>query len=72
MRQDGKDLHTTHIDLSHILEKIECRLEDIVRIYRIVCNEQKTLAPWEAAKCDAVVKGLGFDKKWQTYYRNSR
>lgn len=60
------------IDITSILNKIECNLEDILNVYKIVHNRFRDLNKNLLIKCDRVVTEMGYDKEWSEYYFNSR
>ena len=60
------------IDITSILSKIECNLEDILNVYKIVHNRFRDLNKNLLIKCDRIVTEMGYDKEWSEYYFNSR
>lgn len=60
------------IDITNTLTKINCDLEDVLNVYKIVHNRFRDLIKDKLIKCDKIVTEMGYDKEWSEYYFNSR
>lgn len=52
------------VDLTSILNEIECELKDIVDTYKIYKGQLESPSIEQIKKCDDIITYLGFDKQW--------